>query len=313
MAGLAAVFAAGFVIECFGGQGRLPTWQQISRILGLDQPLAPAEQSNTVRVTLLDVGQGDAALIEQNGEFCLIDAGTTDSTDYLLRALQQAGVQKLALLVMTHPHADHIGGMEAVLDTFPVDLLLLPDLSDPDSESVMLDRVLDAAKEKKVRLVQAQTGDVYPLGAGELTVLMAGYDPEENSQDDAGNDRSLCLRYSYGEFSFVDTGDAEQDAESSLAISPQALRATVFKAGHHGSSTSNTTTLLERMQPVAVGISCGRNNAYGHPHALALERMRQTGAQIWRTDESGTIVFEMTDGVLNIYGTAAEQPLTPAA
>lgn len=308
---LLAVFCGGFAVERFGGRGSVPTWNDLNALLGLQSELTQAAPEG-VRVILLDVGQGDAALIEQGGEYCLIDAGSAESEDALLRQLRQAGVRELALLVMTHPHADHIGGMQAVLEEFPVELMLLPDLGMTEFSSATLDRLLEQVKALEVPTAQAETGDSYPIGAGTLTVLLAGWAAEEGRGDDPVNNTSLCLRYEYGDFSFVDTGDAEQGAEEALVAGGAPQRCTVFMAGHHGSDTSNTMLLLEQLRPQAVGISCGADNEYGHPHKGALERFAQIGAKVYRTDLEGAIVFEMTDGALYVTG-AGGRPLAPAA
>ena len=244
-----------YVVENYGGNGFVPSWDQIYQWVGLEpsqsETTAPLPEGET-EVVFLDVGQGDAVLILQNGAACLIDAGTKDARQNLVQDLRSYGVSQLDLLVMTHPHADHVGGMQAVLQNFDVQTLLTPDLSETD--------------------VTGQT--------------------------------------------LLDTGDDERNEEAALAEQyPFRLRSTVFKAGHHGSSTSNTQTLLWQVQPQLVVASCGLNNDYGHPHREVIQEMQDEGIDFYRTDLYGTVtVTAQADGSFTVQ--TAKQPdeeLAPAA
>ena len=136
---------------------------------------------------------------------------------------------------MTHPHADHVGGMQAVLQNFDVQTLLTPDLSETDVTG-QTQCTLQTAHECGVPVETAYTGQQYTIGTGTLTVLLPGVDADTAGSDDATNDMSLCLRFEAGNFTFLDTGDAERNEEAALAEQyPFRLRSTVFKAGHHGS------------------------------------------------------------------------------
>lgn len=144
---------------------------------------------------------------------------------------------------------------------------------------------------------------------------LPGVDADTAGSDDATNDMSLCLRFEAGNFTFLDTGDAERNEEAALAEQyPFRLRSTVFKAGHHGSSTSNTQTLLWQVQPQLVVASCGLNNDYGHPHREVIQEMQDEGIDFYRTDLYGTVtVTAQADGVYCADGKTAGRELAPAA
>lgn len=315
---LLGVISAGFslVIQQFGGRGPIPTWEQLYAMFGVaDSTPEEALVTSGTTVTFLDVGQGDAVLLCQDGEFCLIDAGTPDSAESLVSDLRAAGVESLSYLVMTHPHSDHIGGMPQVLEAFPTDLLILPDLSACEDSSAGLERTLETADACGVPQCTAQDGQVFPLGQGSLTVLQAGEIPEEEGDSIDTNNLSLCLRYTAGDFSFVDTGDAEQAVEEQLvARYGSRLDSDLLKAGHHGSDTSNTQVFLDAVSPGIVVASCGLDNEYGHPHAEVVDRVAGCGAAFYRTDLDGAVtVVSDTDG-MQVYCTAEDsEALAPAA
>lgn len=293
-----AVFA--FVVEFAGGRGGVPTWTQLYAAFGvpLDAPDAELLADSPTTVTVLDVGQGDAVLIGQDGEYCLIDTGTADTADALARSLQLAGIERLRYLVLTHPHADHTGGAAAVLEALPVETLLVPAWDPPEGETTAWPRaVLEQAAAAGVPLTETSQGDRFALGGGTLQILQGG--SALTVDEDDANNGSLCLLFTAGGFRYLATGDAEVDAEQALVDHyGRGLHAVLYKAGHHGSSTSSSEALLSAVQPQAAAISCGRDNDYGHPHAEVLRRLAAYGVDVYRTDEQGTITFTWQNGIL---------------
>lgn len=295
---------AAFVIEHNGG------WTALYRAAGisLDAPDADLLAQSATTVTVLDVGQGDAVLIGQDGVYCLIDTGPSDAKDDLVRDLQQAGVSEIQYLVLTHPHADHTGGAREVLRNFAVGQLLVPPWdADAAGETADWPRGLfQLAAEQGTAVTETVDGAVYTLGSGSLTILQGG-ESEEYAADDSSahvNNASLCTLFEAGDFRYLSTGDAEAAAEQRLVDRyGSALHATLFKAGHHGSATSSTEDLLLLVNPQAVAISCGLNNDYGHPHTRALQRLTAAGAEIYRTDTMGSITFIYQNDTLRAAAT----------
>lgn len=299
----ALVLLAGFAVEFRGGQYGIPTWNELYALFGLPAA-APAPDllaAAEVSVTFLDVGQGDAVLIAQDGEYCLIDAGPAETADDLAILLTRMGVAELRLLVLTHPHADHAGGMARVLESCTVRELLLPP---DDADTGTLRQLHTLAEERRTAVCTAETGQTRTIGQGVLTVLQADFVADEGNENSRENNASLCLRYTAGDFVFLDTGDAEAPAEQALLDTyGSGLRATLFKAGHHGSSTSNSEAFLRSIAPQAVAISCGAGNEYGHPHIEVLDRLDALAIPYVRTDRQGTLTFLWQSGLLQQYAT----------
>lgn len=304
--------ACGFLIQNYGGRYGIPSWSDLYDGFGVPAqgPDAALLAETETTVTALDVGQGDSVLIGQNGQYCLVDTGTSESQDALVQDLRQAGIQELEYLILTHPHADHTGGALAVLENFTVDTLLLPPWQPSPDETADWPRGLQEQADKGgTAVIETEAGDQYSLGEGTLQILLGG-NAKDGEEDP--NNASLCLLFEAGAFRYLATGDAEKETEEKLvAIYGNALQADLYKAGHHGSSTSSSEELLAAVRPRAAVISCGLDNDYGHPHAETLQRLADVGAAIYRTDTMSTITFTYEGGVLS--ATTAGQTLDAAA
>lgn len=293
----ALALIAGLVISIGEELGLPVSWDAIYEWFGVSDPLPAAQldsQSNAIH--FIDVGQGDAVLLQSGGEYCLVDAGLPESEDALLGYLDKMGVKKLKLLVMSHPHADHIGSMAKVIETYPVEQILLPDFSKaPMPTSAVFERVLDAIEKYQVPTVTAKEGQSFVIGKGTLSVVADGIETKNM------NDLSQVLYYKAGAVTAVLSGDAEKGAEKDALENGKVPSAMIFKAGHHGSSTSNTKAFLQKITPRYVVISCGKDNKYGHPNDGPMQRFQDIGAQILRTDVNGSVVIAEKDGVLQSY------------
>ena len=229
----------------------------------------------------IDVGQGDSILAESDGHYMLIDAGENDQAGTVISYLKAQGVTKLDYVIGTHPHSDHIGGLDKVIDTFPVDKVILPPV---EHTTKTFEDVLDSIASRGLKITKPTPGDSYDLGDASFTILS----PVKDYGSDLNN-WSVGVRLTYGDNSFVMCGDAENQAEEDIIKNGAVLKADVLKAGHHGSSTSTSDAFLKKVSPSWVVIQCGKGNSYGHPHKETMEKLKKAGCQVLRTDEEGTI------------------------
>jgi competence protein ComEC len=255
--------------------------------LARDVSVAVSENSTIVRVHYIDVGQGDSILIDTPNRDVLIDGGLPDKGQAVLNCLSSAGVGSLYLMIATHVHDDHIGGLVTVLSRFAVDQVLIN--GQTSTSSTYLD-FMQSAQSHVVTL--ARRGQTYTLAeAANLTVL----NPTQPLQFDDANDNSIVVKLQVGTVSFLFAGDAQAAAEQSMLGAGLNLHCDVLKVGHHGSSTSTTQPFLDSVAPEYAIISVGQNNPYGHPSAETVQRLLDNGVITYTTSQSGTIVVS-TDG-----------------
>lgn len=246
--------------------------------------------STDVSVHVLDVGQGDSIYIHAGSTNVLIDAGEAEYGDTVVQYLEQHGVESLDYVIATHPHSDHIGGLPAVLDAFPVAQFLMSDLPEQSMPTTKtFENLLLAVEEKNLSITIAKPGTVYPLGDATLELL----GPLGDDYDSLNN-FSMVTMLRYGDTRFLFTGDMEDKAERELLKADALCHVDVLKVGHHGSSTSTKKKFLDAITPDYAVISCG-DNSYNHPNADTVERLQKYTEHIYRTDLQGTVVCE-TDG-----------------
>ncbi len=258
---------------------------------GVRQELPP--QEGGMSLIVLDVGQGDSLLLHSEGQWALVDAGTADSAEVILQALEAYGVDRLSLAVATHPHADHIGSMAAVLDAFPPGTFWMPDA---DHTSQTYADMLDAVERSGADAVLAAAGDTFMLGSMRITVLSP---PADGGWGDELNNASLVLLCEGAGVRFLLTGDAEAPMEE-IMLQNGLPQADVLKVGHHGSVTSSSPDFIQAVSPRYAAISCGAGNSYGHPDPETLETLESAGVQVLRTDTQGTLVFNASGGQIDV-------------
>lgn len=259
---------------------------------GSDAPAADVTEDLVVH--FLDIGQGDCIVLTQGEHAMLIDAGENDKGTAVQSYLNYLGVDTLEYVILTHPDSDHIGGADVILYKFACETILMPD---KETDTRTYDDVIQAMKSKGYTAEHPQVGDTYSFGEASFTVLS----PSRTYSDN--NNNSIVIRLTHGENTFLFTGDAEEEAENEMLEQGLDLSADVLKAGHHGSSTSTSDAFLEAVSPSCAVISCGEDNKYGHPHAETMNKFRQAGITVYRTDEQGTITAA-SDGTSLTWNTS---------
>jgi competence protein ComEC len=255
-------------------------------------------QPGELRVTFLDVGQGDSSVIETpSGKVLVVDTGgiaPEGDGDEGERAvapfLMQRGINRIDILLLTHPDADHIGGAGTLLERFPVGLLME---NGQPVETPPFAHILKAENAHHVQESEARRGEEIDCGDGVTARVLS---PTEEERRGPTNNASIVLRVQYGRTAFLLTGDAEADEETDIVNSGQPLACDVLKVGHHGSHTSTTPEFLNAAHPKTAVISVGRHNLYGHPSREVLERLQGLGARVYRTDRNGAVTC-VSDGV----------------
>lgn len=245
--------------------------------------------NGSIVVHYIDVGQGDSTLIcAPNGECMLIDAGTGEAEDDLNNYLKSQNITNIKYAIFTHPHEDHIGGADMVVREYNVENVLMPDVT---ANTSVFERLITEIEAKNTNVIVPAVGDTYYLGELSFTIL----GPCETKYSSLNN-YSIALRINFGKARFLFTGDAEELSESEiLAENSSAVACDVLHVGHHGSSTSTSDSFLAAASPSIAVISCGKDNSYGHPHNVTLEKLNGIQAIIYRTDLEGTIVLS-SDG-----------------
>lgn len=286
---LAGVLTLSLLLGGCGVDHVSPTTQSTSPTAQTTQPetsqpettVPTLPQGSELQVRFLDVGQADAALISCDGHHMLIDGGNRGDSNLIYSVLQREEISYLDMVVATHAHEDHIGGLPGAFQYASAGLTLCP-VTAYDSD--VFETFAAKAQERCGGLTVPQPGDTYPLGSATVTILGV------NGAEDTNN-TSIVLRIDYGETAFLFTGDAEREAEQVILDSGLPLGATVLKVGHHGSDTSTTYPFLREIMPQYAVISVGTGNSYGHPCEDTLSRLRDADVKVFRTDMQGDIVF----------------------
>lgn len=251
------------------------------------------EGEAVLKMHVIDVGQGDSTLIQCGEKNILIDCGENGMGDTVLDYLKKAGVTHLDWLIGTHPHSDHIGGMDTVIQSdIKIDKVMMPQTSEAMTPTTKTyTDVLEAISAKKLKITRPAPGKTYDLDGVTMLILS----PKKNAEYSDLNDYSIVLKFTYGDISILTGGDATKKVEKELLASKYDLSAQIYKVFHHGSRESNSEAFIEAVQPTYCAISVGKDNSYGHPTEETLSRLASVNGQVNRTDLDGDLLYE-TDG-----------------
>lgn len=247
------------------------------------------DTTGKLAVHYLDIGQGSSQLlISPTGKVMLIDTGDIDKESIMLGHLEDYGINKIDILVLSHAHADHIGTASTIINKVDVGKIYMPKAS---NTTKTYETLLKTIKNKGLKVTTAKAGITLDWDEQIQVKMLA---PVKAAYEDL-NDTSAVVKVTYGQHSYIFTGDAERESEKDMLNSNADLSSTVLSVGHHGSNSSSTSSFLNKVKPTYAVIQVGKDNKYGHPTEGALNRLSKKGIQIYRNDLNGT-VSSVTDG-----------------
>ena len=255
----------------------------------MSNKITAEESENILQIHFFDVGQADSTLIISDKKTMLIDAGTNEMGERVVENIKKLGIEKIDYLIGTHPHEDHIGGLDDVIKNFEIGIIYMPKIQ---TNTKTFEDVLDAIAEKNLTITIPKKGEKFILGKAECEIMLCGTGTKEEKEN--LNLSSIVTKVTYGNQNYLFMGDAEEENEQSRTWT----KVNVLKVGHHGSDTSSSVKFLEQVEPQIAIISVGKNNTYGHPKQVILDRLNKIGSVVYMTKDKGNILIE-SDGVNN--------------
>ncbi|MBC8014327.1 MAG: MBL fold metallo-hydrolase [Sporomusaceae bacterium] len=258
--------------------------------------MVEGQQSSSLIVKVLDIGQGDAILIRAAGQTVLVDTGDIEHRDKIVAYLKKEGITTIDKVIITHPHADHLGGMPGILENFKVGQIYD---SGRSSTTALYRQYLSAVSKKNVPFKVVNPGNEIII-VNDIKLKIFAPDKSFISDSEINNS-SIVAKLIFNKFSMLLTGDAEKESESRMVKTYAAeLKSTVLKSGHHGSNTSSTSEFLKAVGAEAVIISLAANNDYHHPHPSTVKKYAEAKLKVYRTDLNGTVTITSDGNTYNI-------------
>lgn len=244
-----------------------------------------SENKQNLKVYFFDVGQADSILIMNEEQTMLIDAGNNEDGELLVQNLKTLGITKIDYLIGTHPHEDHIGGLDDIIKNFEVGTIYMPKVK---TNTKTFEDVLDAVQEKELMITTPKVKDTFMIGQAECKVLAV-----DNNVKNL-NLSSIIIQMKFDDLTYLFTGDSEKEVEENIlkTTTKDDMKANILKVGHHGSDTSSSEKFIQRVAPEISIISVGKDNSYNHPDQEVIERLEEIESKVYRTDEVGNIFIE---------------------
>lgn len=280
LGGFSALLAAVVFLITFVDDKNIPTWRDI---FGLYEEID--EEADII--SFIDVGQGDCILIQSNGRFALIDTG--EENNDIARTFKRKGIKGFDAVILSHWHYDHCEGFFEIADSFEIDNVIVSSTEPKDTDSKFPSEIIDICENDNINLHEAVSGMVINVGEIELTILFC-----DNTETDENN-RSMIVMADCKGKKFLFTGDAETKIESKMLDMNLNVDCDVLKVAHHGSDTSSLKDFLKVCSPDYAVISVGKDNSYGHPHKETVSNLYSLGAQLYRTDYDGNVIFNISE------------------
>lgn len=250
---------------------------------------APKPAEGELILTMIDVGQADSFLFQQNGKTALVDCGTRSGGDIVVEYLKNLGITKIDYVFGTHPHDDHMGGMYDVITNFEIGKIIIPEVDDDKVTSAWYEKLITEIFEGDYNIEYAKEGNVYKLGDATIKILtqLTEYKSDLNNY-------SAIMKVSFGEMDVIMTGDAETIVEKEALNDGVNLDAEILKVGHHGSDTSSSDEFLDAISPDYALISTEIGNKHDHPIKSVMDKFKTRDIEVYRSDESGTVIVTIT-------------------
>lgn len=243
-----------------------------------------SENKQNLKVYFFDVGQADSILVMNEEQTMLIDAGNNDDGELLVHNLKTLGITKVDYLIGTHPHEDHIGGLDNVIKNFEIGTIYMPRVQ---TNTKTFEDVLDAVQEKDLKISTPNLKDTFSIGEAQCQVLAV----DNNAKN--LNLSSIVIQMKFDGLTYLFTGDSEKQVEEKILKNvKEDKKVNILKVGHHGSNTSSSEKFIQAVAPEISIISVGKDNSYNHPNQEVIQRLEEKGSKIYRTDEVGNVFLE---------------------